>query len=112
MNRLANCLCVFSLLLLANCASIVEPTACDAKTELQCLKSAACKVQLVENRKYVCRPAAGRCEMEFVQWSGGKQSCESINGCKHVPHRCYCPPDVTCRCGGGAPQNCVDAEQP
>ncbi len=107
MIRLAKCL-LLSTLLLADFAFAAEPAICAAKTELQCLKSAECKVQLVENRKYVCRPATGRCEPGFVQWSDDKQSCESKKGCKHVPHSCYCPPDVTCRCGGGAPQNCVE----
>ena len=88
-----------------------EPQSCSSLSELQCIKSSECTLNLVERNKYICAPDRGRCEVGFIQWGNNKvQSCESKRGCKYVPGNCYCQPDVICRCGGGEPPKCIEVK--
>ena len=103
-------LLVFSGLSFVTYTVAAEPDSCVSLTELQCIKSTECKLYSVGRDKYACRPARGKCELDFIQWGDAKNSCESKQGCKFIPRNCYCPPDVICRCEGGEPPKCVDVQ--
>jgi hypothetical protein len=85
--------------------------ACARLTELACIDSDRCTLAVTEDgsREYVCREAAGPCETGFRQRGNDADACEAKSGCRFVPGRCYCSPDVTCICGGGPPPQCVES---
>jgi hypothetical protein len=83
--------------------------ACSSLKELACIDSADCTLAVAEgSREYFCRDAEGPCETGFRQRGDGADACEAKPGCRFVPGRCYCSPDVTCICGGGPPPQCVE----
>src|SRR5712692_6269441 len=72
-----------------------EPTSCAVLDRAECHKSAMCIVSKTERGDYRCRARKGRCEANFNQWGPrAHESCEARVGCKFVPGRCYCPPNV------------------
>ncbi len=79
--------------------------ACATRSELACLDSPDCTLQL-EGDNYSCVDPANDCEVGFVQGDGTRESCDQP-GCDFVPAQCYCPPGLTCVCGGGPPAQCV-----
>lgn len=85
-----------------------------AETSIKvCGKSPNCMVEQKPDGKYLCRDAANSCETGFVQ-EGGKamaKVCNDKPGCTFDPGKCYCPPGVTCVCGGGAPASCVASSE-
>lgn len=88
------------------------PKACAQLSEEECIDSAACTLEhLGAHGKYACREARGRCETGFRQGGGGdiRQACESKPGCTFKPGSCYCPPRLSCFCGGGPPAQCVES---
>ncbi len=86
-----------------------ETESCDQFSELQCISSAACTLELISDSvgKYRCRTAENYCEEGFIQRTDRLAECELKSGCFFQGQRCYCPPDVLCRCGGGAPAMCL-----
>ena len=85
---------------------------CSNLTELGCLKSSACILQLEENgNSYQCRAADNNCESGFVQLLHQKPDCEAKLGCKYLPADCYCAPNENCQCRGGMPAMCVPAQE-
>lgn len=88
---------------------------CQSLSERECLESTQCDlVQVAVHGAYECRASVNRCAIGFRQGGEGdiKQQCESQTGCKFVPASCFCPPDLTCACGGGPPPQCVDGSPP
>jgi len=86
---------------------VQEDISCQQLSEAACFTSAACT--LTRNRTndgYQCRPAKDHCELLFRQSDGTKENCESRTGCEFIPATCYCPPGITCVCGGGEPAQC------
>jgi hypothetical protein len=78
-------------------------------TELACIDSVDCTLAVADGSpEYFCRDAEGPCETGFRQRGDGADACEAKPGCRFVPGRCYCSPDVTCICGGGPPPQCVE----
>ena len=86
---------------------------CETQTELACIDSVRCTLELAEDdsREYRCRDAEEPCETGFRQSGGDAEACEAKPGCRFVPGRCYCSPDVTCICGGGPPAQCAEEEE-
>jgi hypothetical protein len=77
---------------------------CAELDEAGCYESDRCVVDLITRTLlYECRPAENECEQGFIQ-AKGEKTCDS--GCGFIPASCYCPPDVTCVCGGGPPSAC------
>jgi len=98
--------CLFSPSILAQ-----EHKTCSAYSELDCIHSTECKLELTgERSKYVCRESVGRCESGFRQAGDGdiREACESMPGCQFEPGSCFCPPNVACVCGGGPPAQCTE----
>jgi hypothetical protein len=82
---------------------------CGDMGELECINSTSCKLELIApHGKYVCRESLGRCEHGFRQAGNGdiQKLCEANAGCVFQPGNCYCPPNLECACGGGAPAQC------
>ena len=81
---------------------------CAGNSELACISSPHCTLHLGKeaNSGYACKAAANTCEQGFIQESGTPAECEAKRGCTFAPHSCYCPPNLLCRCGGGAPSQC------
>jgi hypothetical protein len=99
-------LCFLASILVAQAE---ELTQCSSLNELNCIKDPACTLVQKGVIGYQCRGAVGKCEVDFIQWGETQsESCESKTGCKYVPGKCYCPPDVLCRCGGGKPPQCIE----
>ena len=108
-------------LLIASLASCGEgdptspqlPADCGALSELPCINSSACTLVLADGGVgvYLCREAADACERGFRQRTDTRAACEAKPGCRFVPGVCYCPPDVTCVCGGGPPPRCESASE-
>lgn len=92
--------------------SIMEGKSCSQLTEQECFSSAACTLTRNETGNgYQCRPAKDHCELLFRQSDGTKEICEAKAGCTYVPASCYCPPGVTCVCGGGEPAQCQNKKE-
>ena len=75
--------CLFSPSILAQ-----EHKTCSAYSELDCIHSTECKLELTgERSKYVCRESVGRCESGFRQAGDGdiREACESMPGCQFEP---------------------------
>ncbi|MBL9099827.1 MAG: hypothetical protein JNL82_02655 [Myxococcales bacterium] len=103
---------------------------CDALPRAACIASPACTLvhvprDEVTTRSYICRPAAGACELGLDQSDAA--ACGARPGCKFVPASCYCackdygharvpdPPDVNacrCECALGPPPICQEADRP
>ncbi|MEE8524593.1 MAG: hypothetical protein V3T72_11735 [Thermoanaerobaculia bacterium] len=85
--------------------------ACGQLNELACINSGRCSLVVAEDSShgYLCRDATGPCEIGFRQRGGDAEACAAKPGCRFVPGRCYCSPDVTCICGGGPPPQCVES---
>ena len=82
---------------------VVAPTptdACAALDESACWQDASCILDASG-----CHSPATRCETGFSQ--SAPSECTNKPGCSLVQEPCFCPPDVTCICGGGAPPTCV-----
>ncbi len=84
---------------------------CASLTESLCILSAQCTLVLASQLpgSYLCRPARNACEAGFIQRTGTRETCEEKPGCTFQPGFCYCPPDLTCVCGGGPPPQCEPA---
>jgi len=74
---------------------------------LKCLESPDHTLTETSESGYRCQEARNSCEIGFIQALANEASCASKPGCKFVSEECYCPPDVVCVCGGGAPPLCV-----
>ncbi len=105
---------ILLILSLASCTSNAPtspppPGSCASLSELQCINSAACTLELTTGSTgvYFCRVAADSCEQDFRQGIDTQAICEEKPGCQFVPGFCYGPPDVTCVCGGGRPPTCT-----
>ncbi len=54
-----------------------------------------------------CETTADPCEIAWQELRDTQASCEAMTSCRFVPRElCYCPPNVDCKCGGGAPDRC------
>jgi hypothetical protein len=84
---------------------------CSELAETPCRKSPDCTLVQDESQGsgYLCRAAQGPCEQGFRQEGNSREECEEREGCRFEPGDCYCPPEVTCVCGGGPPPRCVEA---
>ncbi|MDY7093962.1 MAG: hypothetical protein SX243_13425 [Acidobacteriota bacterium] len=91
-----------------------QEAACLSLAQTPCTKSPDCTLVQDESAEsgYRCRAAQGPCEEGFRQQGSTQEDCESREGCRFEPARCYCPPEVTCVCGGGPPARCVEAGAP
>lgn len=79
---------------------------CAELDEATCFESPACMVALDPVAQgYICRAASGPCEAGFVQ--ADTSTCPVERDCELVPGSCYCPPKMTCICGGGEPPGCA-----
>lgn len=81
---------------------------CAALGELACLAPNDCVLVAAgeSGDGYVCRPAENDCERDFDQRNPDADACAAREGCTYDGGSCYCPPDVTCICGGGPPPRC------
>jgi hypothetical protein len=94
---------------------------CNGLDALSCVSSAECML----TAKSECIAPWDRCQIGFQQailGSAGNSidyeqhqstvdQCHSQAGCSYIPaEQCYCPPDVSCVCGGGEPPNCLPTE--
>ncbi len=82
---------------------VMPPTptdACSGLDDVACWTDRSCILDASS-----CHSPATRCETGFSQ--GAPSSCEEKPGCTLVQEPCFCPPDVVCVCGGGAPPTCV-----
>ncbi len=69
-----------------------------------CIAHHACVLELVaepEGELYRCRPARNVCEREVEP-----DKCNAVEGCDYSFGDCYCPANVDCDCGDGAPPMC------
>lgn len=73
---------------------------CDGLDPAECWTSDACLLDQSPDAQ-LCRAPDNDCERAFVSGAG----CP--DGCVHQQFPCFCPPDVTCACGGGAPPRCL-----
>jgi len=126
--RLAKSITSHAVKFAALCGSLVIVTttapaadnACAKKTELLCVLSKNCILEPAGKKyaDYWCRKPANHCERDFAQIRerafpshealapDPKAVCNAKTGCVYAPGRCYCPPNVDCKCGGGEPPNC------
>ncbi|MFT4928746.1 MAG: hypothetical protein ACI8WB_004866 [Phenylobacterium sp.] len=82
-------------------------TSCTSLSVKQCTASKACILDQDNNKAYQCRDAANPCESGFVQAGADlEKSCTSKKGCAFSNASCFCPPGMTCICGGGKPAAC------
>lgn len=95
-------------------------TACTAMDRLACTSSPACISVLAEDKTYQCRQIVNSCQAfrqsRFFDTGildtdyDAKADCEARTGCSFVlAGPCYCPPGISCFCGGGPPSDCVPA---
>lgn len=91
-----------------------EATSCEGLDQTPCRKSPDCTLVQDESAEsgYRCRAAEGPCEEGFRQEGSSREECENREGCRFQPANCYCPPEVTCVCGGGPPSRCAGAAEP
>ncbi|MEO8673897.1 MAG: hypothetical protein ABI411_21515, partial [Tahibacter sp.] len=92
----------------------VSADACAALSELACIQSQDCKLELKGPKAgsgYRCRANANTCESRLIQYQASKDRCEAEASCRFTPANCYCPPDVLCFCGGGPPARCEPLEE-
>lgn len=83
----------------ASCASLAVK---------QCIASKACILSQDKDKAYHCRDAANHCESGFIQAGIDlEKSCTSKKGCAFSNASCFCPPGMTCICGGGKPAACL-----
>ncbi|MBX3271946.1 MAG: hypothetical protein KF729_16880 [Sandaracinaceae bacterium] len=98
---------------------------CETLTRAACLRSLVCTLEAPSGRRsdrYVCRPAAGNCEIGLRQLDADRDRCDARVGCMWRSASCYCPcrgsgrttiedppsADVCgCACSGGPPPGCV-----
>ena len=102
-------------LLMPVIAACAEPASCSEATEHECLQSTQCTlVQTRVHGKYTCRTAIGHCEIGFRQSADYdiQNDCEAKLGCVFKIANCFCPPNLTCACGGGPPAQCVERKKP
>lgn len=119
------------------------PNACSALSRTACLRSTDCTLEVESPRhrtgEYVCRPAAGRCEVNLAQYelpgggapfasptaaAEGERLCQERPGCEFVASECYCAcrgygrttvedgeeaTPCSCVCAGGPPVRCVES---
>ncbi len=97
------------LVVATSCAGSANGPACGGSSEGECIAAGECTLLLVSDRPgdYVCVATRNACEAGFVQRDASAAACEQKAGCRFVPAECYCPPDLTCVCGGGPPAQCV-----
>lgn len=89
-----------------------QPESCSKLSAESCLVSKLCTLdQKVSDGTYYCRDAENQCEKDFAQGVDSPEFCQSRAGCQYQAARCFCPPGVTCVCGGGAPAKCVPADK-
>lgn len=54
-----------------------------------------------------CEQTADPCEIAWQELAHSPASCAEMTSCRYTQsQQCYCPPDVDCVCGGGAPAQC------
>ncbi|MCA9608816.1 MAG: hypothetical protein KC619_24600 [Myxococcales bacterium] len=98
---------------------------CESLSRTQCMHSVVCTLAAPSgrsSRRYVCRPAAGNCEVGLRQLPEDRDRCAARTGCGWRPASCYCAcrgagqtavpdgselPDCDCECGGGPPPGCA-----
>lgn len=98
---------------------------CETLTRTQCMRSVVCTLAAPSGRsssRYVCRAAAGNCEVGLRQLPEDQDRCAARTGCEWRPASCYCAcrgsgqtavpdgpelPPCDCECGGGPPPGCA-----
>ncbi len=79
-----------------------EVSVCEKLYQKACMEEPRCAY----TGKF-CRPTNDPCEIAWLELEGTLASCESMTACDYIKaEQCYCPPDVICVCGGGAPEQC------
>ncbi|MCK6513254.1 hypothetical protein L6R29_25265 [Myxococcota bacterium] len=75
---------------------------CGRLSELDCWKARPQCILVYggQQDRYVCRATQNECEKLDAA------ACAEASQCFFDPGFCYCPPDVTCICGGGPPPLC------
>jgi hypothetical protein len=80
-----------------------DERSCGAFDQGECMREQFCAYD-----GHDCVETADPCEISWDELEGTRYACERMTGCIYIPAEpCYCPPDVDCDCGGGAPQRCV-----
>lgn len=75
---------------------------CTKLDQLECMTARKCVYT-----GSACEITADPCEIAWKELQDTRASCEAMTSCKFVPReQCYCPPNVDCDCGGGAPDRC------
>jgi hypothetical protein len=81
---------------------------CTGMAVKSCIASDRCILSQRDNRAYFCRDVENVCEQGFVQQgNSSKKQCNNKASCVFTPEVCFCPPGVTCICGGGKPAACL-----
>ena len=107
-----------ALLLLFVSAAGAPAQDCGDLTHLDCALSELCTLDHnADGTRYLCRPAADRCEIGYRQHLTREEAprddpgirCTQRPGCRYQEaESCYCPriPGVICICDGGRPHLC------
>ena len=96
----------------ASATTASDAVSCALLSAKDCLQSPKCTYILgeesaEEEKSYLCRDAANRCEQSFDQLLGNKQSCENKPGCRFIPGYCECPEGQLCDCREKNPPQCT-----
>ena len=97
--------------MLAACQAGHSTEASGPPLEGVCDLGAGCVVALRSGGDgYECRTPRERCERGFLERGCSRVACVSQTDCVFEPGHCFCPPGVTCVCGGGPPPGCRPAK--
>ncbi|MCB9597297.1 MAG: hypothetical protein H6719_31520 [Sandaracinaceae bacterium] len=108
-------------------AEVLDPgdAPCETLSREACLHSVVCTLAAPAGRassRYVCRPAAGNCEVGLRQLREDQDRCDARTGCSWRDASCYCAcrgsgrtavedgPEAEpcdCDCAGGPPPGCT-----
>ncbi len=101
---------------------------CETLSRAACMRSVVCTLAAPAGRassRYVCRPAAGNCEIGLRQIAEDQDRCAARTGCRWREAACYCGcrgagetavpdgpelPACDCGCAGGPPPGCAPRE--
>jgi hypothetical protein len=86
--------------------STSEALQCEELDQLGCMQEPTCAYAGLR-----CEITDDACEIAWDELAGTEAQCETLAGCTYeARENCYCPPEVDCDCGGGAPQRCLSGE--
>jgi hypothetical protein len=99
---------IVQMAVVALLSGLSAPTLADAALDCTKLKQLECMTERKCVRvRFSCEATTDPCEIAWQELHGTQASCEAMTNCRFIPREpCYCPPNVVCKCGGGAPDRC------